>query len=429
MSQKYDFKSTEKEMQRFWEENEVYKFQNGREKKIFSIDTPPPTVSGSLHIGHVFSYTQAEMIARFKRMQGYDVFYPFGFDDNGLPTERLVEKEKKIRAKDIPREEFRRQCLETVEGYEADFRDMWKSLGFSVDWDLEYHTVSEESRRISQRLFLELVDKGRVYMKESPVLWCTQCQTSIAQAELETRESESCFYYLDFESDDGGLPVATTRPELLPGCVCVLIHPDDKRYKSFAGKKVKVPLYGFEIPVYEDEQVSMEKGTGAVMCATFGDSADVQWYEKFNLPYKEIIRKDGRIAEHLPFTGGMKTAQARRAIAQELEGRGLLKKKEEMMHAVAVHERCGTDVEIIPSRQWYIDILTEKERFIKAADEIRWHPQQMKSRYLDWVQNLKWDWCISRQRYFGVPFPVWYCAECKKPTVESGDIRQSTRCR
>lgn len=415
MSQKYDFKSTEKEMQRFWEENEVYKFQNGREKKIFSIDTPPPTVSGSLHIGHVFSYTQAEMIARFKRMQGYDVFYPFGFDDNGLPTERLVEKEKKIRAKDISREEFRRQCLETVEGYEADFREMWKSLGFSVDWDLEYHTVSEESRRISQRLFLELVDKGRVYMKESPVLWCTQCQTSIAQAELETRESESCFYYLDFESDDGGLPVATTRPELLPGCVCVLIHPDDKRYKSFAGKKVKVPLYGFEIPVYEDEQVSMEKGTGAVMCATFGDSADVQWYEKFNLPYKEIIRKDGRIAEHIPFTGGMKTAQARRAIAQELEGRGLLIKKEELMHAVAVHERCGTDVEIIPSRQWYIDILTEKERFIKAADEIRWHPQQMKSRYLDWVQNLKWDWCISRQRYFGVPFPVWYCAECKKP--------------
>ena len=415
MSQKYDFKSTEKEMQRFWEENEVYKFQNGREKKVFSIDTPPPTVSGSLHIGHVFSYTQAEMIARFKRMQGYDVFYPFGFDDNGLPTERLVEKEKKIRAKDIPREEFRRQCLETVEGYEADFRDMWKSLGFSVDWDLEYHTVSEESRRISQRLFLELVDKGRVYMKESPVLWCTQCQTSIAQAELETRESESCFYYLEFESDDGVLPVATTRPELLPGCVCVLIHPSDKRYKKFAGKKVKVPLYGFEIPVYEDEQVSMEKGTGAVMCATFGDSADVQWYEKFKLPYKEIIRKDGRIAESIPFTGGMKTAQARTAVVLELESRGLLIKKEELMHTVAVHERCGTDVEIIPSRQWYIDILSEKERFIKAADEIRWHPEQMKSRYLDWVQNLKWDWCISRQRYFGVPFPVWYCAECKKP--------------
>lgn len=415
MSQKYDFKSTEKEMQRFWEENEVYKFQNGREKKVFSIDTPPPTVSGSLHIGHVFSYTQAEMIARFKRMQGYDVFYPFGFDDNGLPTERLVEKEKKIHAKDIPREEFRRQCLETVEGYEADFRDMWKSLGFSVDWDLEYHTVSEESRRISQRLFLELVDKGRVYMKESPVLWCTQCQTSIAQAELESRESESCFYYLDFESDDGGLPVATTRPELLPGCVCVLIHPSDKRYKKFAGKKVKVPLYGFEIPVYEDEQVSMEKGTGAVMCATFGDSADVQWYEKFKLPYKEIIRKDGRIAESIPFTGGMKTAQARAAVVLELESRGLLIKKEELMHTVAVHERCGTDVEIIPSRQWYIDILSEKERFIKAADEIRWHPEQMKSRYLDWVQNLKWDWCISRQRYFGVPFPVWYCAECKKP--------------
>ena len=224
MNQKYDFKRTEREMQKFWEENEIYKFQNGREKKIFSIDTPPPTVSGSLHIGHVFSYTQAEMIARFKRMQGYDVFYPFGFDDNGLPTERLVEKERKIHARDIPGKEFRRQCMETVEGYEADFREMWKSLGFSVDWDLEYHTVSEESRKISQKLFLELVKKGKAYMKESPVLWCTQCQTSIAQAELETKESESCFYYLIFDAGEKILPVATTRPELLPGCACVLVH-------------------------------------------------------------------------------------------------------------------------------------------------------------------------------------------------------------
>lgn len=417
MNQKYDFKRTEREMQKFWEENEIYKFQNGREKKIFSIDTPPPTVSGSLHIGHVFSYTQAEMIARFKRMQGYDVFYPFGFDDNGLPTERLVEKERKIRARDIPGKEFRRQCMETVEGYEADFREMWKSLGFSVDWDLEYHTVSEESRKISQKLFLELVKKGKAYMKESPVLWCTQCQTSIAQAELETKESESCFYYLVFDAGEKILPVATTRPELLPGCACVLVHPADKRYKKYVGRKVKVPLYGFEIPVLEDDGVSMEKGTGAVMCATFGDSTDAEWYEKFSLPYKEVITKDGRIAEHIPFTGGMKTAQARRAVALELESRGLIIKKEELIHAVAVHERCGTDVEIIPSRQWYIDILTEKERFIKAADEIRWHPARMKSRYLDWVQNLKWDWCISRQRYFGVPFPVWYCAECKKPIL------------
>lgn len=415
MDKKYDFRKTEKELERMWEENEIYKYQNGKEKKIFSIDTPPPTVSGKLHIGHVFSYTQAEMIARFKRMQGYDVFYPFGFDDNGLPTERLVEKDEHIRANMLPRSEFRTKCMNTIGKYESEFKDLWKRLGFSVDWNLQYQTISDLSQKISQKSFLELAKMQKAYMKESPVLWCTECQTSIAQAELETRECETTFHYLYFQTSLGKLLIATTRPELLAGCVCIFVHPEDARYQKYIGQKAIVPLYDLEIPILADEAVSMEKGTGAVMCATFGDSTDMEWYQKHKLPYKKIILPDGTIEENVPFIGGRKVKEARAYIAELLQEKGLLVKQEKINHMVAVHERCGNEVEFIPSKQWYIDVLSEKERFLKAADEIRWHPEHMKNRYRIWVENLKWDWCISRQRYFGVPFPVWYCKNCQRP--------------
>lgn len=415
MDKKYDFRKTEKELERMWEENEIYKYQNGKEKKIFSIDTPPPTVSGKLHIGHVFSYTQAEMIARFKRMQGYDVFYPFGFDDNGLPTERLVEKDEHIRANMLPRSEFRTKCMNTIGKYESEFKDLWKRLGFSVDWNLQYQTISDLSQKISQKSFLELAKMQKAYMKESPVLWCTECQTSIAQAELETRECETTFHYLYFQTPLGKLLIATTRPELLAGCVCIFVHPEDARYQKYIGQKAIVPLYDLEIPILADEAVSMEKGTGAVMCATFGDSTDMEWYQKYKLPYKKIILPDGTIEENVAFIGGRKVKEARAYIAELLQEKGLLVKQEKINHMVAVHERCGNEVEFIPSKQWYIDVLSEKERFLKAADEIRWHPEHMKNRYRIWVENLKWDWCISRQRYFGVPFPVWYCKNCQRP--------------
>lgn len=415
MDKKYDFKTAEKEMQQLWEKEGIYAFGNGRERKVFSIDTPPPTVNGSLHMGHIFSYTQAEMIARFKRMQGFDVFYPFGFDDNGLPTERLVERIQGIRAGELPRSEFVKRCLETVGHYEEDFKDLLRSLGLSVDWSLEYRTISEKAQRISQRSFLELVKAGKTYMKESPVLWCSECRTSIAQAELETKESDSVFYYLKFEGQTAPLLIATTRPEMLYGCVCVFVNPEDDRYREFLGQSVKVPLYGFEIPVLADELVSMEKGTGAVMCATFGDATDTEWFHKHKLPYKKVILEDGTLNTEIPFVGGMKIRQAREKIAGILEEEGLVLKKEALTHTIAVHERCGTETEIIPSRQWYIDIMSEKERFLKAGDEINWYPEHMKNRYRIWVENLKWDWCISRQRYFGVPFPLWYCRDCGQP--------------
>ena len=425
MDKKYDFQKTEEALQEFWEREGIYQYQNEKERKTFSrktfsqktfsVDTPPPTVSGKLHIGHVFSYTQAEIIARFKRMQGYNVFYPFGFDDNGLPTERLVERDEKIRANMLPRSVFRAKCMQTIGKYKAEFKGLLKRLGFSVDWNLEYRTISDLSRKISQKSFLELAKSGKAYRKESPVLWCTECRTSIAQAELETKECQTLFHYFNFPTEIGPLLIATTRPELLAGCVCLFVHPDDRRYQAFVGKKATVPLYDFEIPVLADETVSMEKGTGAVMCATFGDSTDMEWCRKHHLPYRKIILANGTIEESVPYIRGMKVKAARAHLAALLEQKGLLVKQKELTHMVAIHERCGNDVEFIPSWQWYIDVLSEKERFLKAADEITWHPAHFKHRYSSWVENLKWDWCISRQRYFGVPFPVWYCKACRKP--------------
>ena len=415
MEKRYDFSAIEKQVQDFWEDEQIFRFDENAPGKIYSIDTPPPTVSGSLHIGHLSSYTQAEMIARFRRMQGENVFYPFGFDDNGLPTERLVEREEGIKAKDLPRSEFILKCQSTTAKYENEFKDFWKSLGFSVDWSTTYQTISPEVRKISQSLFLELVKKGKAYSKESPVLWCTECQTSIAQAELDTADVDSTFNYIPFICDGKVLEVATTRPELLYGCVCLFVNPEDERYTDFIGKKALVPLYNYEIPILTDSKAAIDKGTGVVMCATFGDSTDAEWYAEHNLPYRKVITSSGYIADDVPFIGGLKVEAARREIIEKLRENGLLLKSEKITHTVATHERCGKPIEIIPSRQWYIDVLSEKERFLKAADEINWYPANMKNRYIAWVENLKWDWCISRQRYFGVPFPLWYCKECGKP--------------
>lgn len=419
MDKKYPFEQSEKEMQKFWEENGIYRFDPDSPKEIWSIDTPPPTVSGNLHIGHVFSYAQAEMIARYRRMQGYNVFYPFGFDDNGLPTERLVEKEEGIKAADVPKREFVERCLSATKKYIEEFRDLWRSLGFSVDWSLQYETIGTEAQRISQRSFIRLFREGKAYMKESPVLWCTECRTSIAQAELETAEKTTVFNYIPFEFADGGgrLVVATTRPELLYGCVCLFVNPDDERYARYEGKTVRVPLYGHEIPVLADRKVSVDKGTGIVMCATFGDSTDAEWYEEHKLPYRGTITQEGLIDSGVPFVGGMDIKQARKRITELLRENGLLQKSEEITHTVAIHERCDKETEIILSRQWYIDILTNREKFIEAAEQINWYPGYMKERYRTWVENLKWDWCISRQRYFGVPIPVWYCGKCGKPAA------------
>ena len=413
----YNGLETEKEIQKYWKNNKIYDYKPDKTRPLYSIDTPPPTVSGSLHIGHIFSYTQAEMIARYRRMQGFNVFYPFGFDDNGLPSERLVEKETGIKARDIPRSEFCNKCVEITQKYEEEFIELWKSMGFSCDWNLQYSTVSENTQRLSQKSFLELVQAGHAYIKESPVLWCVECQTSIAQAELENIEdAETNFNYIPFVIPDGEvLIVATTRPEYLYGCVCLFVNPEDDRYAAYIGKNAVVPLYNYEVPVMADEKVGIDKGTGVVMCCTFGDSTDAEWYEKYKLPYRKILLPYGVIADDVPYISGMKISAARKEIIKLLDENGLLKKTEKITHTVASHERCGKEVEIIPSRQWYIEVLNKKEKLLKAGNEVKWYPAHMKNRYDSWVENLKWDWCISRQRYFGIPIPVWYCENCGKP--------------
>lgn len=412
LEKEYDFRKWEQKLQELWENEGTYRFDREGDGEIYSIDTPPPTVSGGLHIGHIFSYTQAEMIARFQRMQGRRVFYPFGFDDNGLPTERLVEKEEGIIARDLPRSEFIEKCLKTTAKYEEEFKRLWQSLGFSVDWSLLYRTVSPQAMKISQKSFLELASKGKAYLKEMPVLWCTGCRTSIAQAELDAAEKETDFNFIPFMVGEEAIPVATTRPELLYGCVALFVNPGDERYRAYIGREAEVPLYGHAIPVIADEGASMEKGTGAVMCATFGDAADLEWYNRHGLPYRKVVNPDGTVNEAVPCIGGLSLEKARAEIRRLLTERGLLLKSERLTHTAAVHERCGRPIEIIPSKQWYIDILSEKERYLEAAEEINWYPACMKERYRLWVQNLKWDWCISRQRYFGVPIPVWYCSAC-----------------
>ena len=402
----------EKEMQKLWEEKEAYKFKGVDERPVYSVDTPPPTVSGKLHVGHIFSFTQSEMLVRYHRLKGENVYYPFGFDDNGLPTERLVEREEGIFAKDLPRSEFIEKCTATKDKYIKEFQDLFKRLGISADWDLGYDTINELSRKVSQRSFIDLVKKGKAYRKEMPVLWCPCCQTSIAQAELENKDVKSYFNYINFSVDNKDLEIATTRPEFLGGCVAIFVNPNDERYKNLIGKNATVPLYNNQVPIIADEKVAIDKGTGVVMCCTFGDQTDMEWQKEYNLPIKKVMQADGTINPEVAIIGGMKTLDARMKIVEELQKQGLLVKSEKIEHSVSTHERCGNEIEIINSPQWYIDILSIKDELIKAADEINWHPESMKTRYLDWVNNLKWDWCISRQRYFGVPFPVWYCKEC-----------------
>ena len=411
---------TEKKIQDFWEDRGIYKYSPLSKKPVFSVDTPPPTVSGKLHIGHVFSYTQAEIMARYKRMKGFEVFYPFGFDDNGLPTERLVEKKMKKSAGSVDRADFIENCLSLSAEVEKEFKELWKSLGFSADWDQLYSTIDDRSRRISQRSFIDLFNKGLVKKKATPALYCPNCRTTVAQAETDDMEMPSRFVDLRFRTEEGeDLVIATTRPELIPALVAVFVHPDDSRYAALVGKMVTPPLFDLKVKVMTDEKVDMEKGTGAVMCCTFGDTTDVEWYHTHSLPLRQVIDERGRMNEAAGKYCGMKIAEARVALIEDLKEGGYVSAIKEISHPVNTHDRCGKPMEYIVKEQWFIDILDHKDELIALADRINWYPSFMKERYLHWVSNLKWDWGISRQRFYGVPFPLWYCKSCGQPVVAS----------
>lgn len=424
LTKRYDPGEAEPRWQARWQAVGSYHFSTETERPVYSIDTPPPTVSGKLHLGHVYSYTHTDLMARFRRMAGYNVFYPMGYDDNGLATERLLERWLGISAAQVGRRAFIVKCLQVSEEAEKDYQALWQRLGLSIDWRYTYRTIDENSRRISQRSFIDLYRKGLVYRKYAPAIWCPECQTAIAQAELNDLERPSEFVTLAFPvnlpsiSAGGGqgaqkaIEVATTRPELLPACVAVFVHPEDERYRDLIGKLATVPLSGQKAPILADPAADPEKGTGAVMCCTFGDTTDIHWWHTHKLPLVEAIGKDGRLTAAAGVYAGLPVGEARRKMVKDLEESGLLMDRQPTVQSVRVHERCDTPVEYILTWQWFIRVLDYKDELLAAGEQINWYPEHMHARYRSWVENLAWDWCISRQRYFGVPFPLWYCSSC-----------------
>ena len=428
-----------------WEAQATYRFDTTATRdEVYSIDTPPPTVSGSLHVGHVFSYTHTDTVARFQRMSGKKVFYPMGWDDNGLPTERRVQNyygvsgdaslpydpawkpkfngdvPKDAQRELISRRNFIELCQELTGQDEMVFEHLWRTLGLSVDWTQTYATIDDRSQRVSQKAFLNMVRSGQAYQLEAPTLWDIDFQTAVAQAELEDRELPGAYHRIAFHRADGegDVFIETTRPELLPACVALVAHPDDERYQPLFGKTVRTPLFGAEVPVKAHPLAQPDKGSGIAMICTFGDTTDVTWWRELQLPTRAIIGRNGRIVSDAPEgvaaepyarLAGKTSKQAQTEIVVMLTESGeLIGEPKKITHPVKHFERGDRPLEIVTSRQWYVRTVSNKERLIELGRQITWHPDYMRHRYENWVDGLNGDWCISRQRFFGVPFPVWY---------------------
>ncbi|HEY4810305.1 MAG TPA: valine--tRNA ligase [Solirubrobacteraceae bacterium] len=456
-----------------WERDGTYSFdRSASRERVFSIDTPPPTVSGSLHVGHVFSFTHTDTIARYQRMRGKEVFYPMGWDDNGLPTERRVQNHYGVRCDpsvpydpdfqvpseasekgpvSISRPNFVELCLQLTETDEQAFEALWRTLGLSVDWAMTYTTIGRDAQRISQRSFLGLLERGAAYQLEAPTLWDVDFRTAVAQAELEDRERPGAMHRVRFMAADGdgsgtGLGtdrstetrppgthpptealIETTRPELIPACVALLAHPDDERYRALVGSQALTPLFGTRVPVLAHSLVEKDKGTGLVMVCTFGDLTDVTWWRELSLPVRSVLGPDGRLTEVPWGTPGWESQDLARAKEQyaELEGRtinqarkrivelleqsgDLIGEPQPVTRAVKFFEKGERPVEIVTSRQWFIRTIEHRDELLARGRELKWHPPYMRARFEDWVNGLTGDWCVSRQRFFGVPFPVWY---------------------
>jgi len=432
-----------------WEADRVYAFNRTRERAdVFSIDTPPPTVSGSLHIGHVFSYTHTDVLARFHRMRGKAVFYPMGWDDNGLPTERRVQNYYGVRCDpslpydpafqppsspgkhpiSVSRPNFIELCNRLTREDEKAFEHLWKHLGLSVDWSMTYATIGPRAQRVSQVSFLRLLSRGCVYQVEAPTLWDVDFRTAVAQAELEDRDLPGAYHRIAFARPDGGaIEIETTRPELIPACVALVAHPDDERYKALFGQDVITPLFGVRVPVRAHTLADPDKGSGIAMICTFGDTTDVTWWRELSLPVRAIIQVDGTLR---PVTWGtpgwesvdaaraqrnydelvrLSAAKARTKIVEQLKESGDLKgEPRAITHAVKFFEKGDRPLEIVTSRQWFIKTIEFREELLQRGRELQWHPGYMQARFENWTNGLNGDWCVSRQRFFGVPFPVWY---------------------
>ena len=461
----FDSNEAEERWHRFWQEDRVYTYDpEGTREDSFVVDTPPPTVSGSLHIGHVFSYTHTDIIVRYKRMIGKNIFYPLGWDDNGLPTERRVQnfyhvqceptlpyeeglvceqassKQRKGHARPVSRQNFIELCDKLTLQDEQAFKELWQRAGLSVDWEQTYATVDSHCRHLAQLSFLDLHEKGHVYSSEAPTMWDVDFRTAVAQAELEDREQPGAYYHVAFgiQDEDRSFTIATTRPELLAACVGVTAHPDDKRYQDLFGKNAVTPLYHVPVPIFPSEVADPEKGTGILMVCTFGDATDVDWWRERNLALRQILGRDGRLQaitfgddnwpslkpdlaqELYDEIAGKSVKAAQQIVAEQLRsprgsatgqteaGPPLQREPEPITHPVKYYEKGSRPIEFVPTRQWFVRLMDKKDLLIEKGREISWHPDYMQLRYENWTEGLQFDWCISRQRYFGVSFPIWY---------------------
>ena len=444
-----DLREIEERWRRFWEGAGVYRYDPGRAREeTFVVDTPPPTVSGALHIGHVCSYTHTDLMVRYRRMSGDNIFYPMGWDDNGLPTERRVQNVFNVRCDPtlpydpglslefgrkgdvlaVARPNFIELCDQVVAEDEQKFKELFQRLGLSVDWNETYATIDRRSRYVSQLSFLRLLEDGNAELRNAPTMWDVGFQSAVAQAEIEDRNQEGSFYRIRFGVDDGGsFTIATTRPELLASCIAVSAHPDDARYANLIGKSAVTPLFSAPVPIVADEGADPEKGTGILMICTFGDQADVDWWRELGVPVRELIGRDGRILPAPwgeaqwrsldPVTAqqfhdrltGQTINQARRTVVDLLSEAGAIEgEPEKVTRPVKFYEKGDRPLEFVVSRQWFIPVLDKKDKLLEQGRKIQWHPEVFRKRYEDWVEGLNQDWCVSRQRYFGVPIPVWY---------------------
>jgi valyl-tRNA synthetase len=446
-----------------WEADGVYRFDRSRRRdEIFSIDTPPPTVSGSLHVGHVFSFTHTDLVARFHRMRGKEVFYPMGWDDNGLPTERRVQNYYGVRCDpslpydpsfappaqppkpplSVSRPNFIELCARLTAEDEKAFEALWRFLGLSVDWSMTYATIGTRAQRVSQLAFLHQLERGLAYQIEAPTLWDVDFRTAVAQAELEDRDVAAAYHRVRFaragtaQSPTAFIEIETTRPELIPACVALVAHPDDERYKPLFGTDVITPLFGVRIPIKAHALADPEKGSGIAMICTFGDITDVTWWRELALPVRAVIQADGtlrpvewgtpgwesidagRAQRFYDDVAGLSAAKARARIVEQLKESGdLVGDPKPITHAVKFYEKGDRPLEIVTSRQWFFKTIEFRDALLARGRELRWHPEYMQVRYENWVNGLTGDWCVSRQRFFGVPFPVWY------PIDEQGRVR------
>jgi valyl-tRNA synthetase len=401
----YDYAEVESRWQGIWRDEDNY-FDRTSVKPRFIIDTPPPYPTGNFHIGNAFNWCYIDFIARYKRMQGYNVMFPQGWDCHGLPTEVKVEEIHGITKNDVPRDEFRRMCRELTLGNIEKMRMTLRRMGFSVDWSNEYITMLPEYYKKTQLSFLRMMKKGYIYQSEHPVNFCTRCETAIAFAEVAYESRETKLNYFNFD----GVEIATSRPELLAACVAVAVHPGDERYTSLRNRSLRVPLFGHEVPVVTDEAVDPAFGSGAVMICTFGDKQDVFWWKQHSLDLRKAIDRKGRMTGIAGKYEGLSSTECREAILDDMKKSGILSRQEKLEQRVGTCWRCKTPIEIMSERQWFVKI--KPEEIMKAAKEIGWSPAHMFLRMENWVEQMEWDWCISRQRIFATPIPVWFCSKC-----------------